>query len=80
MICGLMIQSEQLSRTAVVFINLASGFPPKKKSISLSADSAESAPCVAFFVPSVPNKALSEPGASYYAVYVLVGPIRFLHF
>jgi len=75
-----MIQREQLSRTAVVFINLSQGFPPKKKSISLAADSSESAPCVAFFVPSVPNKALRDPGASYYAFYVLVGPIKFLHF
>jgi|TARA_B110001450_G_scaffold123223_1_gene116091 hypothetical protein len=37
-ICGLMIQREQLSRTAVVFISLSCGFPPKKKSISLAAD------------------------------------------
>ena len=78
-ICGLMIQREQLSRTAVVFINLSAGFPPKKKSISLAADCAESAPWVAFLVPSVPNKALREPGASDYAFWVLVGPIKLLH-
>ena len=67
-ICGLMIQRVQLSRIAVVFISLSDGLPPKKKSISLSADYVESAPCVAFLVPSVPNNALNEPGASVYAV------------
>ena len=75
-----MIQRVQLSRIAVVFINLSYALPPKKKSISLSADSAESAPCVAFLVPSVPNKALSDPGASSYAFCVFVGPIKLLHF
>jgi len=77
---GLMIHRVQLSSTAVVFISLSLGFPPKKKSISLSADCVESAPWVAFLVPSVPNKALRDAGASYCAFYVFVGPIRFLHF
>ena len=80
MICGLIMHRVQLSRIAVVFINLSYGFPPKMKSISLAADWAESAPWVAFLVPSVPNNALREPGASATAFYVLVGPINFLHF
>lgn len=76
---GLIIQRVQLSRTAVVFIHLSDSLPPKKKFASLVADSLESDPWVAFLVPSVPYNALSEFGASYYAFYVFVGPIKLLH-
>lgn len=47
----------------------------KKKSTSRFADGPESDPCTAFLVPSVPNWALNDLGASYFAVSELVGPI-----
>jgi len=53
--------------------------PPKKNSHSLVADSTESLPWTAFLVPSVPNIALRELGASYLAYAEFVGPINCLH-
>jgi len=71
---------EQLLRTPVDFIYFSADIPsPKKNLISLSADTGESLPWTALRVPSVPNKALREFGASACAFYVLVGPIRLLH-
>jgi hypothetical protein len=52
-----MIQREQLFKTAVDSIILSS---PKKILSSRYADSTESLPCTAFFVPSVPNSALID--------------------
>ena len=40
------------------------------------ADAGESDPCVALRVPSVPNLARRDLGASSLAVNVFVGPIR----
>ena len=72
-------QSAQLLSWAVVFIYFAFPSPPKKKPFSLAYDPPESEPWQAFLVPSVPKRALNELGASYLALRVLVGPIRFLH-
>lgn len=66
--------------TAVVFIALVLASPPNQNSISRAADSVESLPWHAFLVPSVPNKALSDFGASAFAVWVFVGPMNCLHF
>lgn len=76
---GLIKQRVQLLMTAVVFIALEANGPPKKNSVSFLADSSESLPCTAFLVPSVPNKALRDPGASAFAYAELVGPMKFLH-
>ena len=58
------MQREQLSKTAVVFIERLAASPPKKYSDSLAADSILSLPWTAFLVPSVPKRALIDPGAS----------------
>lgn len=63
----------QLLKHAVVFMD-----PPKKKLFSRAEDVKESLPWTAFLVPSVPNKALREPGASAFAFAVLVGPMKLL--
>jgi hypothetical protein len=76
---GLIMQSVQLFKTAVLLIFFWLGSPPKKKSTSLVADYTESLPWTAFFVPSVPKRALIEFGASALAFSVLVGPINYLH-
>ena len=48
----------------------------KKNLSSRVADAGESDPCVAFWVPSVPNLARKDLGASSRAVKVFVGPIN----
>lgn len=63
----------QLFKHAVLFMD-----SPKKKPFSRAEDVNESLPCTAFLVPSVPNKALREPGASAFAFAVLVGPMKLL--
>ena len=74
------MQRVQLFKVAVVFIGLAFVSPSNQKLFSLFIELFESDPWQAFFVPSVPNNALRELGASAKAFYVLVGPIKPLHF
>ena len=53
---------------------------PKKNPSSASAEATASLPWTALLVPSTPNRALIDLGASFWAVWVLVGPISYLHF
>mmetsp|Transcript_2634 Transcript_2634/g.6121 ORF Transcript_2634/g.6121 Transcript_2634/m.6121 type:complete len:226 (+) Transcript_2634:518-1195(+) len=74
--CGLTIPSVQLLKMAVVG---RPAFGPKKRLSSRAAESELSLPCVAFRVPSVPNRARIDAGASSRAVCVLVGPMSDRH-